>query len=49
MGQENGELKTDIVTVTHDILQKQQMVANATGDLSIVINAVSTACKWFLV
>jgi hypothetical protein len=42
---DHGELKTDIRTLPLDILQKQQD-ANGTGDLSIVINAVSTACKW---
>ncbi|KAJ3395870.1 Fructose-1,6-bisphosphatase [Lobulomyces angularis] len=43
---EHGETKTDIVTITNHILMQQQQHAGATGDLSIVINAVTASCKW---
>lgn len=40
-----SDLRTDIVTLTNDILQQQQH-AKASGDLSILLAAVASSCKW---
>ncbi len=42
----SADLKTDIVTLTQDILQEQKLHPGASGDLSILLTAISTACKW---
>ena len=42
----HGDLKTNIVTLPTHILKNQQKHAEATGDMSIVLNAIATACKW---
>ncbi|KAJ2997974.1 Fructose-1,6-bisphosphatase [Globomyces sp. JEL0801] len=41
-----GDLKTDIITVTHHILSQQQHIKEASGDLSIILTSIGTACKW---
>lgn len=41
-----GDLKTNIITLPSFILLNQQKHSEATGDLSIVLNAIATACKW---
>ena len=41
-----GDLKTNIITLPTHILKNQQKHSEATGDLSIVLNAIATACKW---
>ncbi|KAJ3089891.1 Fructose-1,6-bisphosphatase, partial [Quaeritorhiza haematococci] len=41
-----GDMRTDIITLTLDILRKQQGLKNATGDLSILVSSVASACKW---
>lgn len=46
MPQEQGELKTDIITLTAHIMQKQQVHKEANGDFSILLTAIGTACKW---
>ncbi|KAJ3044985.1 Fructose-1,6-bisphosphatase [Rhizophlyctis rosea] len=44
---ENREdLRTDFKTLTSDILHRQQRTGQATGDLTILLNAISSACKW---
>ncbi|KAJ3214890.1 Fructose-1,6-bisphosphatase [Dinochytrium kinnereticum] len=43
---ETGELKTDIVTLTTHILSEQQSHKEATGDLTILLSAISSSCKW---
>ncbi|KAJ3057513.1 Fructose-1,6-bisphosphatase [Rhizophlyctis rosea] len=40
------DLRTDFKTLTSDILHRQQRTERATGDLTILLNAVSSACKW---
>ncbi|KAH6559910.1 hypothetical protein BASA50_009000 [Batrachochytrium salamandrivorans] len=45
-GGETDDLKTDIVTLTGHILAQQQVHADATGDLTILLASISTACKW---
>ena len=42
----NAETRTDITTLTHHILSQQQTHKEATGDLTILLNAISSACKW---
>jgi fructose-1,6-bisphosphatase I len=42
----NNDLKTDITTLTQDILTEQKSHPDATGDLSILLTAISSACKW---
>lgn len=42
----NNDLKTDITTLTQDILKEQKAHPGATGDLSILLTAISSACKW---
>jgi fructose-1,6-bisphosphatase I len=39
-------IETDITTLTAHILSQQQHFKEATGDFSILINAIATACKW---
>jgi fructose-1,6-bisphosphatase I len=46
MGASEGELKTDIVTLTNHILKNQQEVKDATGDFTILLTSISSACKW---
>jgi hypothetical protein len=41
-----SDLKTNITTVTSHILNQQQEAPGATGDLSILITAITSACKW---
>ncbi|EGF80267.1 hypothetical protein BATDEDRAFT_16722 [Batrachochytrium dendrobatidis JAM81] len=45
-GGETDDLKTDIVTLTAHILAGQQVHKDATGDLTILLASISTACKW---
>ncbi|KND01201.1 fructose 1,6-bisphosphate 1-phosphatase [Spizellomyces punctatus DAOM BR117] len=40
------DLRTDFVTLTNDILQRQQHQPQAKGDLTILLSAISSACKW---
>ncbi|KAI8910957.1 fructose-1,6-bisphosphatase class 1/Sedoheputulose-1,7-bisphosphatase [Gorgonomyces haynaldii] len=40
------DLQTDIKTITGFILSHQQMNKEASGDLSILLNSIATACKW---
>ncbi|KAJ3202942.1 hypothetical protein HDU83_006726 [Entophlyctis luteolus] len=41
------ELRTDIVTLTSHILaQQQKLSTHATGDLSLLLSAIGSACKW---
>ncbi|KAJ3169684.1 hypothetical protein HDU87_000565 [Geranomyces variabilis] len=40
------DLRTDFVTLTNDILSRQQRSKEATGDLTILLSAISSACKW---
>ncbi|KAI8999286.1 fructose-1,6-bisphosphatase class 1/Sedoheputulose-1,7-bisphosphatase [Gaertneriomyces semiglobifer] len=44
--QHREDLRTDFVTLTNDILARQQKHKEATGDLSILMSAISSACKW---
>jgi fructose-1,6-bisphosphatase I len=44
--EENGDLKTDIITLTAHILQHQHRHPEANGDFSILLTAIGTACKW---
>jgi fructose-1,6-bisphosphatase I len=37
---------TNIVTLTNHIISQQQTVKYATGDLTILLNTISAACKW---
>jgi fructose-1,6-bisphosphatase I len=41
-----SETNTDILTVTHHILASQQKSKQASGDLSILVTAMTSACKW---
>jgi fructose-1,6-bisphosphatase I len=41
-----SETNTDILTVTHHILSSQQKSKQASGDLSILVTAMTSACKW---
>ncbi|KAI9353252.1 fructose-1,6-bisphosphatase class 1/Sedoheputulose-1,7-bisphosphatase [Zopfochytrium polystomum] len=41
-----GELKTDVVTLTNHILTQQQSLKSATGDLTILLSSIASACKW---
>ncbi|KAJ3254127.1 Fructose-1,6-bisphosphatase [Boothiomyces macroporosus] len=41
-----GDLKTDIITLTNHILSFQKQHPEATGDLSVLLSSVATACKW---
>ncbi|TPX49412.1 fructose-bisphosphatase [Synchytrium endobioticum] len=41
-----SETRTDIITLTHHILSQQQTHKDATGDLTILLNAIASACKW---
>ncbi|KAJ3101158.1 Fructose-1,6-bisphosphatase [Phlyctochytrium planicorne] len=43
---EAGELKTDIVTLNTHILSQQQSIKEATGDLTLLLSSLSSACKW---
>ncbi|KAI8826189.1 fructose-1,6-bisphosphatase class 1/Sedoheputulose-1,7-bisphosphatase [Fimicolochytrium jonesii] len=40
------DLRTDFVTLTNDILTGQLKHGRATGDLTILLTAISSACKW---
>ena len=40
------ETETEFTTLTHHILKQQQKVPHATGDLSILMSAIGSACKW---
>ncbi|KAJ3160009.1 hypothetical protein HDU86_001274 [Geranomyces michiganensis] len=40
------DLRTDFVTLTNDILSRQQRSKEATGDLTILLSAISSSCKW---
>ncbi|KAJ3280710.1 hypothetical protein HK104_000455 [Borealophlyctis nickersoniae] len=40
------DLRTDFTTLTSDILHTQQKAGQATGDLSILLASLSSACKW---
>ncbi|KAJ3238358.1 Fructose-1,6-bisphosphatase [Chytriomyces hyalinus] len=43
----NEELRTDIVTLTSHIIAQQQLSGKpATGDLSLLLSAIGSACKW---
>eukprot|EP00842_Homolaphlyctis_polyrhiza_P007100 jgi/Hompol1/97/HPOL_005223-RA len=42
----NDDLKTDIITLNQHILSQQQSHPEATGDLTILLSSISTACKW---
>ncbi|KAI9093136.1 fructose-1,6-bisphosphatase class 1/Sedoheputulose-1,7-bisphosphatase [Phlyctochytrium arcticum] len=44
--QKREDLRTDFVTLTNDILSRQQQHKEATGDLTILLSAISSACKW---
>ncbi len=44
--EENGDLRTDIITLTAHILQHQHRHPEASGDFSILLTAIGTACKW---
>ncbi|KAJ3069014.1 hypothetical protein HDU98_007902 [Podochytrium sp. JEL0797] len=47
MSPHNEELRTDIVTLTtHIIMQQQASVKPATGDLSLLLSSIGSACKW---
>ena len=41
-----SDLKTNVITLTRHILSTQQCHKEATGDFSILLSAISTACKW---
>ncbi|KAJ1554378.1 hypothetical protein HK405_005242, partial [Cladochytrium tenue] len=41
-----GDLKTDIITLTNHILTQQQSLKSATGDLTILLSSIAAACKW---
>ncbi len=40
------ETDTQFTTLTHHILKQQQQVPHATGDLSMLMSAIASACKW---
>ncbi len=42
----SAETRTDFVTLTYDILHHQQQIGHARGDLSILMSAIASACKW---
>ncbi|KAI9209302.1 fructose-1,6-bisphosphatase class 1/Sedoheputulose-1,7-bisphosphatase [Polychytrium aggregatum] len=43
----NGvETRTDIVTLTQTILSQQQQHKESTGDLTILLSSLASACKW---
>jgi fructose-1,6-bisphosphatase I len=46
MSKSEGDLKTDIITLNAHILKQQQDLKDATGDLSIILTSIGTACKW---
>lgn len=41
-----GELKTDITTLTKHLLSQQQSSKEATGDFTILLSSIASACKW---
>ncbi|KAI9333686.1 fructose-1,6-bisphosphatase class 1/Sedoheputulose-1,7-bisphosphatase [Obelidium mucronatum] len=44
---QSEELRTDIVTLTtHIIAQQQKSSKPATGDLSLLLSSIGSACKW---
>ncbi|TPX31321.1 fructose-bisphosphatase [Synchytrium microbalum] len=44
--QGNAETRTDIITLTNHILSSQQQHKEATGDMTILLNSIGSACKW---
>ncbi|KRX08806.1 hypothetical protein PPERSA_08910 [Pseudocohnilembus persalinus] len=40
------KINTDIVTMTRFLIQEQQKVGDATGDFTILLTAIQTACKF---
>jgi fructose-1,6-bisphosphatase I len=40
------DLKTDIITLTQHILAEQRLHPQASGDLSVLLTSISSACKW---
>ncbi|KAJ3192924.1 hypothetical protein HK101_005736 [Irineochytrium annulatum] len=46
MPEEKGELNTAILTLTNHILSEQKQHKEATGDLSLLLTTIASACKW---
>ncbi|RKO96713.1 hypothetical protein CXG81DRAFT_26887 [Caulochytrium protostelioides] len=43
---ESADTRTDITTVTQHILEQQRAHKGSTGDLSLLLTAIASACKW---
>ncbi len=46
LNQTPQDLQTDIMTLTQHILLEQKKHPEASGDLSVLLTSLSSACKW---